>query len=64
MDIRVLQYFLAVVREESITTAAETLRMTQPPLSRQLSDLEDELGKTAHSREQKSHAYRGWDATP
>ena len=45
MDIRVLQYFLAVAREESITRAAETLRMTQPPLSRQLKDLEDELGK-------------------
>lgn len=45
MDIRVLQYFLAVAREESITRAAEALRMTQPPLSRQLKDLEDELGK-------------------
>ena len=45
MDIRVLQYFLAVAREESITKAAETLHMTQPPLSRQLKDLEHELGK-------------------
>lgn len=45
MDIRVLQYFLAVAREESITKAAETLHMTQPPLSRQLKDLEEELGK-------------------
>lgn len=45
MDIRVLQYFLAVAREESITKAAETLHMTQPPLSRQLKDLEDEVGK-------------------
>ena len=45
MDIRVLQYFLAVAREESITKAAEALRMTQPPLSRQLKDLEEELGK-------------------
>lgn len=45
MDIRVLQYFLAVAREESITKAAATLQMTQPPLSRQLKDLEDELGK-------------------
>lgn len=45
MDIRVLQYFLAVAREESITAAAEKLHMTQPPLSRQLKDLEDELGK-------------------
>lgn len=45
MDIRILQYFLAVAREESITKAAGTLRMTQPPLSRQLKDLEKELGK-------------------
>lgn len=45
MDIRVLQYFLAVAREESIRGAAESLHMTQPPLSRQLKDLEDELGK-------------------
>ncbi|MCI8992358.1 MAG: LysR family transcriptional regulator [Eubacterium sp.] len=45
MDIRVLQYFLAVAREESITRAAETLNMTQPPLSRQLKDLEEEVGK-------------------
>ena len=45
MDIRVLQYFLAVAREESITKAADTLNMTQPPLSRQLKDLEEELGK-------------------
>lgn len=45
MDIRVLQYFLTVAREESITKAAEQLHMTQPPLSRQLKDLETELGK-------------------
>lgn len=45
MDIRVLQYFLMVAREESITKAAERLHMTQPPLSRQLKDLEKEVGK-------------------
>lgn len=45
MDIRVLQYFLTVAREESISRAAEALHMTQPPLSRQLKELEDELGK-------------------
>jgi len=44
MDIRSLQYFLAVAREESITAAAEQLNMTQPPLSRALKDLEEELG--------------------
>ena len=44
MDLRVLRYFLAVVREESITGAAEALHLTQPTLSRQLMDLEEELG--------------------
>ncbi len=63
MDIRVLQYFLAVAREESITKAAEALQMTQPPLSRQLKDLEEELGKTtAHPGKQKGHTNRGRDA--
>lgn len=45
MDIRVLQYFLTVAREESITKAAAALHMTQPPLSRQLKELEEEVGK-------------------
>lgn len=45
MEMRVLQYFLAVAQEESISKAAEALHMTQPPLSRQLKDLEEELGK-------------------
>lgn len=45
MDIRILQYFLAVAREANITKAAESMNMTQPPLSRQLKELEDELGK-------------------
>lgn len=45
MDIRVLQYFLAVAREQTISGAAGFLHMTQPPLSRQLRELEEELGK-------------------
>jgi len=45
MDIRVLNYFLTIAREESITKAAEVLHMTQPPLSRQIKELEEELGK-------------------
>ena len=56
MDIRVLQYFLAVAREESITKAAKTLHMTQPPLSRQLKELEVETGKQLLIR--GSNAYR------
>lgn len=50
MDIRVLEYFLTVAREESITAAAESLHMTQPPLSRQLKELEQELGATLFIR--------------
>ena len=46
MDIRVLRYFLAVAREGNITRAAESLHITQPSLSKQLMDLEQELGKT------------------
>ncbi len=45
MELRVLQYFLAVVREQSISAAAESLHLTQPTLSRQLKDLEEKLGK-------------------
>ena len=45
MEIRDLEYFLTVAREGNITRAAEVLHMTQPPLSRQLRDLEEELGK-------------------
>lgn len=44
MDIRVLKYFLAVVREENITKAAEILHVTQPTLSRQLAKMEEDLG--------------------
>lgn len=46
MELRVLQYFLAVAREESISKAAQSLHLSQPTLSRQLMDLELELGKT------------------
>ncbi len=45
MELRVLEYFLAVAREQSITAAADYLNITQPTLSRQLQDLENELGK-------------------
>lgn len=45
MEIRVLRYFLAIAREESITGAANSLHITQPTLSRQIKDLEDKLGQ-------------------
>lgn len=44
MEIRVLKYFLLVAREENITKAANLLHLTQPTLSRQLIQLEEELG--------------------
>lgn len=44
MELRVLQYFLAVVREENLSRAADVLHVTQPTLSRQMSQLEEELG--------------------
>lgn len=53
MEIRVLRYFLATAREGSITGAANHLHLTQPTLSRQIRDLEEELGKQLLIR--KSH---------
>ena len=53
MELRVLKYFLAVARAENISAAAENLHVTQPTLSRQLMDLEDELGKTLFVRAHK-----------
>ncbi|MDE6034989.1 MAG: LysR family transcriptional regulator [Ruminococcus sp.] len=44
MELRVLKYFLTVVNEESITRASEVLHITQPTLSRQLAQLEDDIG--------------------
>lgn len=44
MELRVLHYFLAIAREESFTKAAGQLHLTQPTLSRQIADLEQELG--------------------
>ena len=50
MELRVLRYFLAVAREETISGAAEALHVTQPTLSRQMMELEEEVGKTLFLR--------------
>ena len=50
MELRVLRYFLAVAQEESITKAANVMFVTQPTLSRQMSELEEELGKKLFHR--------------
>lgn len=51
MDVRQLRYFLAIARENQITRAAKSLNMEQPPLSRQLKLMEQELQVTLFERE-------------
>ncbi|MDB5084379.1 MAG: LysR family transcriptional regulator [Bacilli bacterium] len=53
MDIRQLRYFLAIAKEEQITRAAKALHMEQPPLSRQLKLIEQELGTPLFDRSGK-----------
>lgn len=53
IETRLLHYFLAVAREQSITRAAETLHISQPTLSKQMMDLENQLGKPLFVRGRK-----------
>ncbi len=53
MDVRTIQYFLEVAKECNITRAAEALHMAQPPLSRQMHQLEEELGVELFDRSRK-----------
>lgn len=50
MEIRVLRYFLEIARQGNMSRAAETLHITQPTLSKQMKDLEEELGKKLFRR--------------
>ena len=50
MEIRVLKYFLEIARQENMTKAAEILHVSQPTLSKQMKELEIELGKKLFKR--------------
>lgn len=59
MEIRTLRYFLAVAREENMTEAANVLHVTQPTLSRQIAELERELGVTLFDRTNRACVLTG-----
>ena len=54
MEIRILRYFLEIARAGNMTRAAETLHVSQPTLSKQMKDLELELGKKLFRRSSTS----------
>ena len=56
VEIKVLRHFIAVVQEEGVTAAAEVLRISQPALSRQIKDLEGEMGATLFVRGNRGRA--------
>ena len=56
MELRVLNYFLTVAREGGLTGASEVLHVTQPTMSRQIQELEEELGQKLFIRTTRSMA--------
>lgn len=61
MENRLLKYFLVVVQEENITRAAEILHVSQPALSKQMMQLESELGATLFIRGKRSLTLTEWE---
>ena len=56
MEIKILRNFIAVVQEEGVTAASDVLRISQPALSRQIKDLEEEMGATLFVRGNRGRA--------
>lgn len=59
MEIRVLRYFLEIARAGNMSRAAETLHVSQPTLSKQMKDLEQELGKKLFLQRQYEPQFNG-----
>lgn len=57
MELRVLKYFLTIADEQNISKAADLIHITQPTLSRQIMDLEDELGVKLFARNRQNRKF-------
>lgn len=57
MELRVLKYFLTIANEQNISKAADIIHITQPTLSRQIMDLEDELGVKLFERNKQNRKF-------
>ena len=57
MELRVLKYFLTIAGEQNISRAADIIHITQPTLSRQIKELEDELGVELFDRSKQNRKF-------